>query len=80
MEEKLQVRVLGDDGIVKTYHVQGTLNTGKFIDAIISCEIDGRDAWFDEKYLQNEGGVVIGRDETGWDEIVEAIDAEEGDG
>jgi hypothetical protein len=73
----IKVERLGDDGVVDKWHVTGALENGGAIDAVLETEIDGRDAWWDEDTSPCEtAGVDPGFDETGWEEVLEAINEE----
>jgi hypothetical protein len=65
------------DGTTR-HKVEGTLEkSGARVDATIVCEIDGRDAWWDDDAAPNEtAGIEPGDDDAGWDEVLEALNAD----
>lgn len=67
-------RNLGSDGVVTKWAVSGQLKVGRKVDGVLETEDDGRDAW----WVSGEtGGVEPGDDDSGWDEVLEALNQAE---
>lgn len=65
------------DGLSRQ-RIQGTLANGNAIDAVVEAEVDGRDAWWDKETSPCEtGGVDPGDEDTGWDEVLVAMNDDE---
>lgn len=59
------------------WRIEGTTRTtgGRPVNAVITVETDGREAWWDEEDEANDrtGGIEPGFEHTGWDEVLDAI-------
>lgn len=62
-----------DETGIERYRLTGEIE-GRRLDAVLECETDGRDAWWDDEAEPCEtAGVDPGDDDTGWTPVLEAI-------